>query len=82
MSEEEFEREPSIIYIHYKNGPTEFYGKSEGFEWDLTDNTVVVIRSKTEEILIPWINVWKVVVKNGVKSSGIENRRRITCLEV
>jgi hypothetical protein len=80
--EEEFEREPTIIFIHYKNGYTEIYGKSEGYEWDLTDNTIIVIRSKKEEILIPWVNIWKAVIKNAPKSSGIQNQRKITCLEV
>jgi len=82
MVEEELEYEQRMIFIYYKDGSSEFYCKSDGYEWDLTDNLTIIVRSKKEEIIIPWIDVKKVVVKNGIKSSEIQNRRKITCLEV
>jgi hypothetical protein len=38
------------------------------FEWDLTGDLAIVMRLEEGGILIPWINVYKIVIKNTVKA--------------
>jgi hypothetical protein len=74
---EELEKEPAIIHIYYDDGSSESYGRSN-FQWDLSDDITIVLRAEDEEIYIPWIKVKKIVVKNGLKTSDIQNSRKIT----